>query len=178
MRRTVALLLALPGLVACGAPPPESPSLACDSPRLTDLGLVRVDAPAWFTTSGGRVRFSVLDSDAGGVFDGLASDRRTISVGDSLTLPLSTTPDGNEVTNALAQVDIDPEHPGTLDLEAGSYWVAAYTAAITMASCPGTDISEVVPGVGTVRTSSPSPSVTGAPPDPPGCTPGTSCPAS
>jgi hypothetical protein len=158
MRRTVALLLALPALVACGAPPPPTAALECDSPQLTDLGYVRIDSPAWFTTSGGRVRFSVLDNDGGAVFDDLTSDRRTVSVGDALTLPERATPEGSEIANALDQVDVDPEHPGTLDLSAGSYWVAAYNAGITMASCPSTGISDVVPGVGTVATSTPSPS--------------------
>ena len=90
---------------------------------------MRIDIPAWFTTS----------------------------VGDALTLPERATPEGSEIANALDQVDVDPEHPGTLDLPAGSYWVAASNAAITMASCPRTRISNVVPGVGTVATSSPSP---------------------
>jgi hypothetical protein len=81
-----------------------------------------------------------------------------VSVGDALTLPEPATPEGSEIANALDQVDVDPEHPGTLDLSAGSYWVAAYNAGITMASCPSTGISDVVPGVGTVATSTPSPS--------------------
>ena len=100
----------------------------------------------------------MLDNDAGGVFDGLTSDRRTVSVGDALTLPERATPEGSEIANALDQVDVDPEHPGTLDLPAGSYWVAASNAAITMASCPGTSVTDVVPGVGTVAASTPSPS--------------------
>ncbi len=158
MRRAVLLVLALLALVACGGPPPPTAALECDSPQLTDLGYVRVDSPARFTTSGGRVRFSVLDNDGGGVFDGLVSDRRTVSVGDALTLPERATPEGNEIANALDEVDVDPEHPGTLDLPAGSYWVAAYNAALTMTSCPSTGISSVVPGVGTVATSTPSPS--------------------
>ena len=170
----VSLLLALPAVVACGPPPPESPALGCDAPQLTDLGYVRIEGPAWFTTSGGRVRFSVLDSDAGAVFDGLTSDRRTVSVGGALTVPQRTDPEGSEIVNALAQVDIDPEHAGTLDLDAGSYWVAAYNAAITMASCPGTLISDVVPAVGTVAVTTPSPTPT--PRSPRSCpTPGTSC---
>ena len=50
MRHTAALVLALPALVACGGPPPPTAALECDSPQLTDLGYVRVDSPARFTT--------------------------------------------------------------------------------------------------------------------------------
>jgi hypothetical protein len=157
---TLLALLALPAVVACG-PPAETPALECDNPHLTDLGRVTLDAPARFTTSGGRARFSIADPDTGAVFDSITSDDRTISVGDSLTVPERVSPQKATVTNALAEVDVDPEHPGTLDLEPGSYWLASYSASVTMASCSGTTITSVVPGVGTVYTTTPSPTPAG-----------------
>ena len=56
---------------------------------------MRIDIPAWFTTS----------------------------VGDALTLPELATPERSEIENTEDQVDVAPEHSGTRDLPAGAYGV-------------------------------------------------------
>jgi hypothetical protein len=138
-RASVLLLLVVPALVACG-PPPETAALDCDPPQLTDLGHVTREAPARFTTTGGRVRFAVDDPDDGTI--SIEVDRTTITVvGESVHV----------------EVEVDSEHPGSVDVPAGTYSVSVAFRDVTMATCPDTVISDVVPGIGTVHTSTPSP---------------------
>ncbi len=142
MKRAVAVLLVVPALVACG-PPPETAALECDIPLVVDLGHVTHDAPAWFTTTGGRVRFAVDDPDDGTI--AITVDRTTVTVADD--------------TQRL-EVDVHSEHPGTLDVPPGTYSVAVESRDLTMAACPGTGISGVVPGIGTTATTTPAPQPT------------------
>ena len=136
MKRVVALLLVAPTLLACG-PPPETAELECDAPLVTDLGHVTRDAPARFETTGGRLRFAVDDPDDGTI--AINVDRTTVTVADD--------------THHL-EVEVDSEHPGTLDVPAGTYSVAVESRDLTVAACPGTQISGVVPGIGTTATDS------------------------
>jgi hypothetical protein len=170
MRRVLVLLLAVPVLVACG-PPPATPALECDAPTLTELGYLTTGRWAWFTTTGGRARFSVRNPYDGSI--DFTPDDRTIYVGDASTVP--ATGSDSRISNPVASVAVDPEHPGTMDLEAGSYWIAGYAAPTTMATCPGTTISGVVPAVGTVATTTPSPTPSSPSPQPTCATPGTVC---
>ncbi len=162
MKRALALLLVAPAFAAC-SPPPETPALGCDAPLLTDLGYLTDDNRfAFFTTSGGRVRFSVTNPYEGSVL--APPDDRTIYVGDAGTAPEYESAESGRIVNAVDSVRVDPEHPGTLDLEPGDYWVVSHSAPTTMAACPGTTISGVVPAPGTVATTTPSPTASQASP--------------
>ena len=141
-------------LTACT--PAATPALVCQAPVETDLGRPTIDVPAWFTLTEGRARFAISDTS---LENTIASDLdvSTVYVGGATTVPTVRPAEGGRIVNSRYAVEVDPEHPGTADLAAGSYWLVSPTGRITLAVCPGTTVSGVLPGPGATVTTTPSP---------------------
>ena len=105
--------------------------MTCDSPRAASLGVPTVRRLARFTTSGGRLRFVVKALPTGSIL-GEISDTE-VQLGD-IDNPKET----------RYRVTASRQRPGTIDVEAGTYWVLnTNRGEIDVEVCPDVTISDV-----------------------------------
>ena len=140
MRRFVALV-ALAGvpataLVGCRTPESDTPpgpalEMTCGNPRATALGVPTARRLAQFTTSGGRLRFVVKTLPSGSIL-GEISDTE-VQLGDI-----------DNITDVRYRVTASRQRPGTIDVEAGTYWVLnTNRGEIDVEACPDVTLSDV-----------------------------------
>ena len=142
--RLTFLLLGGATLMSCGSGGGEVSALACDEPRVHELGVPFGDRAAFFRTAGGEVRLSVSELAE----DTALGDVRStaIAVGPGDVGPTIDPGSPGVVPGSVVRETVRPDEPMTAELTEGSYWVVSSNGGVvTLSACAEVEITDVRP---------------------------------
>lgn len=135
MRRVLPLLLGVLVMSGCRStsdlPPEPALEMACDDPARVTLGVPTSRMPAQLTTSGGRLRFTVVALPSGSILGEIEDTEVRLGAVES--------PD-----DVRYRVTASRQVPGVVDVGAGTYVVLnTNRGGIEVEACPDVTLSDV-----------------------------------
>jgi hypothetical protein len=142
--RPTLLLLGGVALMSCGSGGGEVPAVACDEPRVHELGVPVGDRAAFFRTTAGELRFSVADLAKDTALGDVRSTAIAVGPGDAG--PTIDPQSPGVVPGSVVRETVRPDEPMTTELTEGDYWVVSSNGgSVTLSVCADVEITDVRP---------------------------------